>query len=443
MKLWKWFVGLFFMLVFLDGALRKWVLPSQSAALFVLKDVVLWAGFGLYALRRSPLELPRPLQTTGVPLLLGGYVFLVLLQAFNPRLPNLTISALGLKSHLAFLPLLVLIPALVAETSERQFIGGLWGYTVVLVLPLTALSVYQFYQPPSAWINQYVREMSTIATVEGHVRVISTFSYIGSHTAYLTFNAFLGSGTLLAALRTRRRRLYWLGGLLIGATFVVLPMAGSRGPVVIILVALAALLTVARSQYSSSLRFLAVAFIIIVVVVQGTGLTEGWEALANRTVGASDTEDRLEGVLYGPIQGIERAGLLGYGAGSAHQAAVRFVPGTFSQVWLPEGSIENGIVRLITELGALGWILLLSLKTTLLYFAYQTLQRSRQPTETIVGVTAFCLILAKLPFPVVYNAVSGSLYWGAVGAMLGVWSMQHVRLRSSISQVNKEKTVSG
>jgi hypothetical protein len=434
MKAWKWLVGLFFVLVMLDGALRKWVLPSQSSALFVLKDVVLWGGFGLYALRRSPLELPRPLQRTGVPFLLGGYVFLVLLQAFNPRLPNLTVSLLGLKAHLAFLPLVILMPAMIAGTTEKQIFRVLWGYVLFLVLPLAALSVYQFYQPPSAWINQYVREMETIATVAGHVRVISTFSYVGSHTAYLTFNAFLGTGVLFAALRTQRRHLYWMGGLLLGATFVVLPMAGSRGPIVIILVALAVLLSVVESQYSTSLRFVAVAVVTVVVIVQGTGLTEGWEALAKRATGAGDTESRIENLLTSPFEGIERGGLVGYGAGSAHQAAARFVPGSFSSDWLPEGYIESPMARQIVELGAFGWLLLISLKSMLLYLAYQTVRRGRRALEVLVGVTAFCFLLAKLPFPVIFNAVSSAFYWGTAGAMLGVWSIQEVRRRTAVQR---------
>lgn len=432
MKAWKWLVGLFFVLVLVDGALRKWVLPSQSAALFVLKDVVLWAGFGLYALRRSPLELPRPLRRTGVPLLLGGYVFLVLLQAFNPRLPNLTVSALGLKAHLAFLPLVVLMPAIIAEATEKQVLRTLWGYALLLVLPLAALSVYQFYQPPSAWINQYVREMRTIATVAGHVRVISTFSYVGSHTAYLTFNAFLSAGILFAGLRTGRRDLYGLGGILLGATFVVLPMAGSRGPIVIILVALAALLAIVESQYSASLRFVAVAFVVVVAVVQGTGLTEGWEALAERAVEAGDTESRFENVFSSPFEGIERGGLLGYGAGSAHQAAARFVPEAFSNTWLPEGYLESALSRQIIELGTIGWLLLIALKTTLLYLAYQTVRQGRRTIEILIGVTAFCFLLAKLPFPVIFNAVSGAFYWGTAGAMLGIWSIQEVHRRTAV-----------
>ena len=441
MKLWKWLVGLFFLLVLLDGALRKWVLPSQSQLLFVLKDAVLWGGFLAYATWRSPTQLPRPVRHTWVPVLLGAYICLVLVQAFNLRQPNLMVSALGLKAHLAFMPLVVLLPAAIAETTERQIIRLLWYYALLIVVPLAALSVYQFYQPPSAWINQYVREMGTIATVEGHVRAISTFSYVGSHTAYLVFNAFLGTGLLLAGLRYERRDVLGLGGLIFGATVVVLPMAGSRSPIVIVAVAVAALLLVVQSRRAGTFRFVALVLLIGVAVVQVTGLGEGWEALAERAATAGDTENRIENVFLSPIYGLERGGLLGYGAGSAHQAAPRFVPGAFGAEWLPEGYIENAIARQIIELGAFGWLLLISLKATLLYLAYQTLRRSRRILELIVGVTAFCMLLAKLPFPVIYNVVAGAFYWGSAGAMLGVWSLQEVRRRSHRSQREHRRKV--
>ncbi len=441
MKLWKWLVGLFFLLVIVDGALRKWVLPSQSAALFVLKDAVLWGGFLAYTTWRSPTKLPRPLRRTWVPVLLVGYIALVVIQAFNLRQPNLTVSALGLKIHLAFLPLVVLMPAFIAETTERRVIRLLWYYALLIVLPLVALSVYQFYQPPSAWVNQYVREMGTIAMSGGHVRVISTFSYVGSHTAYLTFNAFLSVGVLLAGLRHRRRDLLTLGGLLFGATVIVLPMAGSRGPIVIIAVAVAVLLIVVESRYTGAFRAVAVLLVIGVAIVQVTGLTEGWTALAERATEAGDTENRIESLLISPIRGIESGGLLGYGAGSAHQSAARFVPGTFTRDWLPTGEIESPIARLIIELGAPGWLLLMALKTWLLYLAYQTVQRGRQALEIIVGVTAFCVLLVNLPFPVIYNVVAGAFYWGSAGAMLGVWSLQEVRRKSHRSQREPRRKV--
>lgn len=447
MKSWKWLTGLFFLLVIVDGTLRKWVLPNQSAALFVLKDVVLWGGFLLYALRRPPTELPRPLRSTWVPLLLGAYVYLALVQAVNPRMPNLIVSMVGIKAHLAFVPLVILMSALIVEVTERRALRFLWGYALFIVVPIAALSVYQFFQPPSAWINQYVREMGVVAAAGGHARVIATFSYIGSHTAYLTFNAFLSAGVLLAGLRWRRRDLVALGSLLLATVAIVLPMAGSRGPILIVLGGMGALIVVAETRFTGWVQFAAAVLLIGVVVVEGlggTGLAEGWDALIERTEQAGGVEaaqERISGMLSSPLEGIQRGGLFGNGTGSAHQAAPRFVPGAFGHEWLPGGYIESSIARTMIELGMLGWLLLTTLKAVLLYFAYRTVQQARRPLELIVGATAFCLLLAKLPFPVVYNAVANAFYWGTAGTMLGVWSLQQVRRGGTRPQRDSRRRV--
>jgi len=442
MKLWKWLVGLFFLLLLVDGALRKWVFPSQAALLFVLKDVVLWGGFGAYALWRSPTELPRPLRRTWLPLLLGAYVFVVLLQAFNLRQPAFIVSAIGLKAHLAYLPLVVLLPAWIAETSERRMMRLLWRYALCVFLPIVGLGLYQFTQPPTAWINQYVREMQAVATItKGVPRITGTFSYIGSFTAYLAANASLSGGVLFAGLRWRRRSLILLGSTLLIASLVILPMTGSRGPVLIVAGGFIILLLIARFEGRARLRFLGVAALLTVMVVQGVvvgGIAEqGWEALAQRTerAGEGEAQDRIVGLMLGPISGLERAGLFGYGVGTSHQAAPRFVSGSVGHAWLPDGYVENGIVRIITELGVLGWLVLVSLKLFLLYLAYQTVRRSRSPLELIVGSTAFCYLLPRLAFPVVFNVVSNAFYWGSAGAMLGVWSIQQLRRESSASRV--------
>lgn len=439
MKLWKWLVGFFFLLVIVDGALRKWVLPSYSTVIFVLKDGVLWGGFFLYALRRSPTELPRPVRQTWIPVLLGAYVFVVLLQAFNLRQPSIIVSAIGLKAHLAYLPLVVLLPALFVEASEDHLAKGLWGYAVLVFLPIAVLGMYQFSQPPTAWINQYVREMQTVSTlVEGVPRITGTFPYIGSFTVYLTFNAFLSVAALLAGLRWGKRSLTILGGILLTASLILLPMTGSRSPVLLVAGGVLALLLVMRSGYGQRIQFLVITAVLVVFVVQGgVGLgvaDQGWEAFGERVEragGVEGSEDRAVNILYGPILGMERAGLFGYGAGASHQAAPRFVPGSAGFSWLPQGYVENGITRLITELGILGWLVLLSLKGVLLYMAYQTVRRSQQPLELIVGATAFCYLLPRLLFPVVFNVVSSALYWGVAGAVLGIWSLQQVRARQA------------
>lgn len=431
MKLWKQLVGLFFALVILDGALRKWVLPGLATPLYVLKDVVLWGGYLSYALHRDPFQLPKPLRPTWVPLLLAAYISMVLLQAFNLQQPSLLVSALGLKAHLGYLPLVVLLPALIAQATEEQMMRFLWGYTVFLFLPIVALCIYQFFQPPSAWVNQYVREMATVATVEDHPRITGTFSYIGSLTPYLRFSAFLSLSVLLAGLQWERRSLTILGGILLLGTTLILPMPGSRGPIVLVLGSVTALFLVIRLR-GYRLRLAGGALVLAIVVVQvfgGSGLLEGWDALLERTVqvGGEEAEARTIDLLLAPITGIEKAGLFGYGVGTNHQAAPALVSGT----WDGYLGIDNGALRLITEVGMVGWLVVMALKTSLLYVAFRTVRQSQTPTELIVGATGFCVLLNQLILPVVFNVVASALYWGGVGAVLGVWSLQQVRRKEN------------
>ncbi|MCS4149356.1 hypothetical protein [Salinibacter ruber] len=422
---WMYLLGLFFLLVIVDGALRKWVVPSQEAIIFVLKDAVLWGGYLLYALKRDPLKLPRPLYSTWVPLLIGAYVFVAVLQAFNLRQPNVLIGAIGLKAHLAYLPLVVLVPAVITQVTARQVLRCLWGYVLIVCVPITVLGVYQFSQPPTAWINTYVNDMNTIAKAADFPRITGPFPYIGSFTPYLQFNAVLGTSILLSGVRWNRTALLVLGGILLGGTAIVLPMAGSRSPIVIIGSGVLALFFITRS-WSQWLQLLTIGVIAIIIVTQSVGdsiLLQGWDALAERVQASGEARTRIVNFLAGPLTGLEQGGLLGYGVGTNHQVAPGFVSGGLWDGWVGG---DNRVLRVFVELGAIGWLVLTAMKVTLLHIAYQAVRMSRHPVELIVGGTAFCVMLPHVLLPVVYNVVSSALYWGSAGAVLGIWSMQRM-----------------
>ncbi|WP_259192403.1 O-antigen ligase family protein [Salinibacter ruber] len=418
-------MGLFFLLVIVDGALRKWVLPSQEQLLFLLKDVVLWGGYIGYAFKRDPLGLPRPLYRTWVPVLFGLYIALVLLQAFNPRQPNVFISFLGLKTHLAYLPVVVLLPAIFVQVTDRQVIRFLWGYALLICVPIIVLSIYQYTQPRTAWINRYVNPEAIVAKVGDAPRVTGPFPYIGSFAPYLQFNAVLGASIALAGMKWARRNLKILGGIIFGGTAIVLPMTGSRSPVVLIAGGMAVLFLAMRAK-GYWIRFFAIVLVGFFVASGVSGdsiLFQGWEALAERTQTADPAAERISSRLMGPIQGIDEGGLLGYGVGSNHQVASQFVS---SRTGVVQGG-DNKIFRVFVELGALGWLVLEALKVALLYVSAQAVRRSRSAVEFIISATALCVLVGNLLIPVVYNVVMGALYWGSAGAMLGVWSLQKAR----------------
>lgn len=431
---WVWCLGLFYLLVVGDGALRKWFIPSQATPLFVLKDLVLWGGYLTYVWKRDPFELPRPLQSTWVPLLLGAYISVVLLQAANPRQPALIVAAVGLKYHLAFLPLVVLVPALIADISQKTFVRGLWAYALCIHLPIVAIGVYQFSQPPGAWINQYIGSAEQIASVAGNPRVTATFPYIGGFTPYLEFSTFLSISVFLTGFRWNNKGLKILGGGLVAATAVVLPMTGSRSVIFIPAIALGVLLIVMPTRRQWLYLVVAAAFSVFVISsVGGTWAFSGWRALNERVEETEyeEAERRIMNVLKTPIDGLEKAGLFGYGVGTNATPAPRL---TTRSDWEGRFPGDRGSLRLILELGILGWLLLVSLKLALLYVSFQAVRASRCSMEFIIAATAFCVLLSNIALPVVFNVVDSALYWGSAGAVLAVWSQQEVRRHKEARQ---------
>jgi hypothetical protein len=207
---------------------------------------------------------------------------------------------------------------------------------------------------------------------------------------------------------------------------IILPMPGSRAPVILVLGSLFLLFLVTR--FRGRLRLIGGAVLLALVLIQGvggSGLLEGWDLLAERTVqtGEEEAKSRILRLFQAPIIGIERVGIVGYGVGTNHQAAPALVSGS----WEGFLGVDQPALRVIAEIGIWGWLVLMALKGALLYIAYRAVRRSHTPVELIIGATAFCMLLNQLIIPVVFNVVASALYWGSVGAVLGVWSMQEVR----------------
>jgi hypothetical protein len=313
----------------------------------------------------------------------------------------------------------------------------LWGYALFIVVPLTALSIYQFSQPPTAWINQYVQRMATgVAKVEGFPRITGTFPYIGSYIKYLQFNAVLGASAVLAGLKYNRKGLVTTGSIILGGAAIVVPMTGSRSPVVVITAGLVCLFIIMRSK-RYWLPLVAVGLIGAFVAAEGfqdSLLLQGWEALGERTEKSGLAQDRIERFLLGPVTGFEEAGLYGYGVGTNHQAAPGFVSGlTTWDGWMGG---DNRVLRVFAELGALGFLILSLLKASLLYISFQVVRKEESPVEMVTGATAFCVLLGYVILPVVYNVVSSALFWGTAGVVLGTWCIQSVSGRKKMSVIN-------
>ena len=222
----RWGLGLFLILLIYDGALRKWVLPGAEQILFIAKDALL-LGLLVYALlnrrRRGNASIH---QTVEAPLL--AYVAWVLLEAGNFSLPNVLVGIWGLKAHLLYAGLILLLPLAFANLSQLfRWFERLYPW---IVIPVCAVAFVQLASPADSFINQPLKggtEGQAMFGDAGLLRVTGTFSYISGMSSFVQASVLLGIALFLAGARSRT----FLVGL--GFALATLPATGSRGVVVI------------------------------------------------------------------------------------------------------------------------------------------------------------------------------------------------------------------
>lgn len=427
-------LGLFAVLIVLQGALRKWFFPGLSTPLYLAKDVALVGALILFGMQQR-FRLPRPIRNTLLPALWGGFALVLLLQIFNPNFPSLAGSAMGARAYIMYTPLLILMPMLLERVKrpERWMLGVGLG----IIVPVLILGIYQYNQPIDAWINQYVLEDQQLAAVAGRPRITGTFSYIGGMGAFMSFSVMLSGAMLLAGLRYSHRLYTYLGAGLLALSLIVAPMTGSRGVVLGVLVPLPLVL---YAVFKGN-RGLSVAATLSVLALVGTLIisespwaSQGWDALQERMATASDRDTRVESILMDPIYKLEVGGILGYGAGATHQAAGALAPGGRVNVGV---HYEGELGRVIIELGFVGAFFFVLLKAYLAWIAWQAMIRAATPWETFLGILVFSrLFLSVGSGMIVFHHINSAIYWLCAGIAVWLWSRQEVRLkaRRSIQQ---------
>lgn len=425
---WLLLLSLFFGLVLVDGAIRKWVFPAQGAMLYFLKDVVLLAAFVLLWRRREA-ALPLYIRGSGFSLALGAYGLFVLLQVLNLRAPTLAVSVLGVKSHLLYLLLLFLVPAGLRASGDS--LRWVRRYALWFAVPISLLAAYQYFQPPSHWINQYLSDaaVESVATAgtAGTARVTGTFSYITGMSTFVVLNLGLALGLVLAGIRVGGRTL-WLGVGLLLLTLVVAPMTGSRGALYLPALALPILLIVMAGKGLVNAR---AALLVVLVVGAWTvlpvgGALAGWTTFLERAQMAGDDRARAEDTFLGPLQKLDAAGFLGYGVGTTHQAAPQLAPDVVPFSWLPDLYFEEENGRVGLELGILGFVAYFAVKLLLCVMALSVVRGAHSTEEVVWGTAAFIFLTTHLVAGIVFNPVAAAFYWGLAGLVLAYWSDQRV-----------------
>jgi hypothetical protein len=409
---WQRSVKAVLVLVVLEGALRKWVLPQASQFIYFLKDFVLIGAYLRYFVL-SPVQTRLFTQKPFVLILIGCMAVWGGVQAFNSSLGSPVIGLFGFKSYFLYVPLIWLVPQMFS--NEEELYRFIRNY-LLLLIPVGILAIAQFFSPPTSPLNVYAWGEDGPAVVSSGldtVRVTGSFSYLAGYATYLLTCLCL----LLPIISRPQPRLWQVLALAEGSLIAVTSfMTGSRGLVfgsVLLIGGYGLLLALTSfSSFSTSARKLALPGIIsFLAVSQGGRLA--FESFWTRVQNANDSlSDRILRPFTQPFSNFHLKGLDGYGLGATFQAngiirqAFQLPPGEVIPVYF-----ENEMGRIGLEVGPIGFFLWYGLRLVLLFTLFRVFLQLTHPFLRQLALSVFIYQSVTFIAQMVYNHTANIYHW--------------------------------
>ena len=326
----------------IEGALRKWVIPSLSMPLLLIRDPVV---LGVYYYTARARVFPTNAWLTAF----WAISALVLLHAGIHVLSGdvtLAVAAFGIRCIVLHMPLIWVVP----EVFRREDIVKVGKWVLILSLPLALLMVVQFKVGPYHWLNAATLKGGLqISAAYGRVRPPAVFSFIsGPIHFYALCTAFALAGFFVKGLYPR-----WLVVTAIVATMMAASVSASRGLV------LGCVVVLLLGGFAG-LRSGGAAGIVVLVLVLGVAmfglsrfnlLQEGMSAFEQRWVAEDETGGSGGAVVFQRYGGgfaasafwAGRVPILGKGVGISSNLA--------AESGLRIAPVEGEWERLVYELG--------------------------------------------------------------------------------------------
>jgi hypothetical protein len=434
---WQFGVQALLVVVIVEGALRKWFLPSYADLVYFYKDALMVAVLIAYFLDRGKAKviIQRELQFFVIPL------FALVLYAFaisaNPRAPHLITSIFGVKAYCLYMPLAFLLPRMF---STKEKLVGVLRWYLVIALMVAALGVWQFMDnSQDSALNRYAQsenpnelpqDTAIFADSSGDyfVRVTGTFSFISGLTVYLpvAFSLLLGL-TSLGATRTLPisvRLIYYLG---IAGVVATAFMSGSRA--VIVNLVMVAVIFFAFTSINNAFKRLRQVVIGGALVFMALNLVvpHAVDGVYQRAFGGEEQIDegreRIEAVFTFPFEEAAYAGAFGYGIGATQNS----VPALMNRLNLtPTGepipmAVESESSRVMLELGVVGFVLFTLVRLATLVATLRACLVIRDPEMKALGVASFAsLLFSIVAGGAVINHTQNVYQWFLVGMVFAL-----------------------
>ena len=299
-------IWVYFFLLLLEGALRKWVLPALSTQLLIIRDpIALWLL--IMAARRGLLQFN---------IYMAGMIFLGLVGIFTAVTlghGSFPVAIYGARILALHFPLIFVI----GKIFNRDDVIKLGKVTLILAMPMALLIAVQFYSPQSAWVNMAVGggdEGAGFSGTADYFRPPATFSFTNGTTLFFGFVAPYVFYFWLNPKQINKI-------ILIGATLSLLssiPLSISRA--LFFQVGISIVFTVIaisrKPEYVGKMIVICIAGLIsLLVLSQASFFQTATGAFTERFTGANETEGGVKGVLGDRYLG----GMLKAVTGSADQ----------------------------------------------------------------------------------------------------------------------------
>jgi len=361
---------------------------------FVIPAYVLFLGY--FLLRR------RPFWFRGAPLVLFGLLALiVLIQAFNPDLPNHLVGIIGIKVWLFYIPLFFLGYWLVESREQLFRVLGLMSVVAIVPAVIGLVEVVLYYSGHAQTVYDAYGGAASSATqgfttfVLSHGctirRVPSTFSFFYQ---YYLFGAAMVAVSFAwwRASRPAGKQL-WAAGIVFLVITLAAMFSGVRLAFVVIPVLIAAIiLLAARSANRLPWAFVAVVTACFAIAGGTAAGICGFAAHLTQT-----TSQEASDVGPKSVSEAVHKTWLGLGAGSDSTAARYAFPNV--QLKTAVGSVqESWYVKTYLELGVFGLAIALALLGTVVYRVARVHIRLRDSRLKMVSAAVLALLVWVLVY---------------------------------------------
>jgi hypothetical protein len=391
-------IWVYLVLLLLEGALRKWALPSLSDPLLVIRDPVVLAIY-FFALRARVFPWNAfviILAVIGVLSLLLS--ILIFLEDLIPLKVILLVTLYGFRSNFLHMPL-IFVMANVLDLEDVKKIGR---WTLLLTIPMAALMAVQFKASPDSFINKTVGlgEAQQIATAGGKIRPPAVFSFTSGPVFYLSAAAaFVIYGALSNGVYKR-----WLLVMSAGALLVGVNVSGSRACVLAVVLVVLAILIILVVRPSAVNKIAGTVLALVVVGLIASRLPffkEGIDVLSERfTTSAEAAETTVVGGLLervlqeftDPFVYLPKMPLTGWGLGLGTSGGARFLLGQGTLLFS-----ENEWTRILAESGPiLGFAFIfwrIAVMVKLFLASFRAVKRSGEVLAILLFSTVFLGVL--------------------------------------------------